>query len=123
MVLGLISHLSTLTSIIINDKCVDDAAMRWLFLIPKCCSHLKVLSMQELVLDMANVKEHEWKCRDLRDLGVRFKGLEDAQLIYGCIIDVCSQRQRSYRTSTADSIPAQVCRHLLQFNKLATVSL
>ncbi|KAG0274530.1 hypothetical protein BGZ96_004292, partial [Linnemannia gamsii] len=122
-VLGLIFHLKTLTSITINDKYVDDAAMRWLYVIPKSCSHLEVLSMKGLVLTMATVKEHEWECRYLRDLRVRFKGLEDAQLIYACIIDVRSQRQRPYRANIADSISAQVSRHLIQFSKLSIVSL
>lgn len=64
MVLSLMSHLKTLTTIKITNKCTDNATLRWLYLTPKTCSHLKVLSMQELVLDMTSVEDQEWSCLD-----------------------------------------------------------
>ncbi|KAF9536825.1 hypothetical protein EC957_009595 [Mortierella hygrophila] len=122
MVLSLISHLDTLTTIIITDKCTDAAVIRWLYLIPKSCLRLKVLSMRDLVLDIESVKEHEWRCEELTELHVRFKGLEDAQLIDGCIKDVCNRRQLRER-SLQDYISSQVSNHLLEFIMLTTVSL
>ncbi|KAG0065471.1 hypothetical protein BGZ89_008295, partial [Linnemannia elongata] len=88
MVLSLVSHSNTLTTIIITDKCINAVAMRWLYLVPKSCSRLRVLSMRQLVLDMETVKENEWRCVDLTELHVRFEGLEDTQLIDGCIKDM-----------------------------------
>ncbi|KAF9279135.1 hypothetical protein BGZ88_000158 [Linnemannia elongata] len=123
MVLSLVSHLNTLTTIIITDKCTDAETMRWLYLIPKSCSRLRVLSIRDLVLDMAIVKQHEWSCEDLTELHVRFEGLEDTQFIYGCIKDMCSRRQRPYRITPGDSISTQVSNHLLGFYRLTTVSL
>ncbi|KAK3836410.1 MAG: hypothetical protein JOS17DRAFT_478933 [Linnemannia elongata] len=123
MILSLTHHFSTLTTIIITDKCTDAMAMRWLYLIPKTCSHLKVLSMRDLVLDMATVKEHRWSCEELTQLHVRFKGLEDAQQIDGCIKDTYKRRRRSYSANTDDSISSQVSNHLLGFYKLTKVSL
>ncbi|KAF9099857.1 hypothetical protein BGX29_006908 [Mortierella sp. GBA35] len=122
MVLSLITHHDTLTSITIMDKCTDAATMRWLYLIPKACLRLEVLSIEELVLDMASVEEHEWCCRDLKELRVRFKGLEDAQSVDGCLKSVCFQRRRPSTCFTSmESISSRVSHHLLQFNKLTTV--
>jgi hypothetical protein len=123
MILSLFSHLNTLTTIKITDKYTDDETLRWLYLIPKSCSHLEVLSMQDLVLDMESVEEHEWICKHLRELRVRFKGLEDIQLIDECLRKVCLQRQHPSPFSALHSTPLQVSRHLLQFEKLTTVSL
>ncbi|KAG9068325.1 hypothetical protein KI688_010591 [Linnemannia hyalina] len=122
MVLSLISHLDTLTTIIITDKCTDAAAIRWLYLIPKSCLRLKVLSMRDLILDMETVKEHEWRCEELTELHVRFKRLEDAQLIDGCIKDICNRRQLR-RRSPQDYMSSQVSNHLFGFIMLTTVSL
>ncbi|OAQ27739.1 hypothetical protein K457DRAFT_139180 [Linnemannia elongata AG-77] len=123
LVLSLIYHVNTLTTIIITDKCTNAKAMRWLYLIPKSCSHLRVLSIRDLVLDMAIVKQHEWSCEDLTELHVRFEGLEDTQLIDGCIKEMCSRRQRPYRITPGDSISTQVSNHLLGFYRLTTISL
>ncbi|KAF9146640.1 hypothetical protein BGX30_011832 [Mortierella sp. GBA39] len=123
MVLSLISHINTLTTIIITDKCTDAAAIRWLYLIPKSCLRLRVLSMRDLVLDMETVKEHEWRCEELTELHVRFKGLEDAQLIHGCIKDVCCRRHLQYHANPGSSISSQVSNHLFGLFMLTTVSL
>ncbi|KAF9153963.1 hypothetical protein BG015_002222 [Linnemannia schmuckeri] len=123
MILSLISHLNTLTTVIITDQCTDATAMRWLYLIPKSCLHLEVLSMRDLILDIAIVKEHKWGCQDLQELHVRFRGLEDAQLINRCIKDICSERKRPYRARTGDSISSQVSSYLVEFYYLTTVSL
>ncbi|KAF9153964.1 hypothetical protein BG015_002223 [Linnemannia schmuckeri] len=122
VVLSLISH-NTLTTIIITDQCTDATAMRWLYLIPKSCLHLEVLSMRDLILDIAIVKEHKWGCQDLQELHVRFEGLEDAQLINVLIKEWYLQRQRRYYAGSTDSIAAQIFRHLIGFSKLTTVSL
>ncbi|KAG9068326.1 hypothetical protein KI688_010592 [Linnemannia hyalina] len=120
MALSLITHNNTLTSFTITNKCVDPAVMKWVYLIPMSCSRLQVFSAEELVLDMKSVEEHEWSCQDLRELRVRFKDLEDAQLIDACLRVVCSHRKRASRFSTVYS---QVYHHLLQFDKLRIVSL
>ncbi|KAF9272482.1 hypothetical protein BGZ88_004744 [Linnemannia elongata] len=104
LVLSLIYHVNTLTTIIITDKCTDAKAMRWLYLIPKSCSRLRVLSMRQLVLDMAI-------------------GLEDTQLIDECIKDMCSRRKKPYCITPGNSISKQVSNHLLEFYRLTTICL
>ncbi|KAG0065470.1 hypothetical protein BGZ89_008294 [Linnemannia elongata] len=123
LVLSLIYHVNTLTTIIITDKCTNAKAMRWLYLIPKSCSRLRVLSIRDLVLDMAIVKQHEWSCEHLTELHVRFEGLEDTQLIDGCIKDMCSRRKKPYCITPGDSISTQVSNHLLEFYSLTTICL
>ncbi|KAG0272306.1 hypothetical protein BGZ96_005389 [Linnemannia gamsii] len=124
MVLSLICHLKTLTTVILTDKCTDRATLRWLYLIPKSCSHLEVLSMQEVVLDMDSVDDHEWSCKYLRELRVRFEGLEDARDIIECLKNVYIQRRRpNTHLPAVESISSRVSRHLLQFDRLAIVSL
>ncbi|KAG0373855.1 hypothetical protein BGX24_011164 [Mortierella sp. AD032] len=122
MLTGLATHCDTLTSITITDKCTDEAAsMRWLYLIPKMCLNLKVLSMEKIVLEMYSVNEHKWRCNDLRELRVLFKGLEDPKPIDECLTSVCLQRRRPGLRATNESISSQVSQHLLQFPKLTTV--
>ncbi|KAF9326424.1 hypothetical protein BGZ91_001938 [Linnemannia elongata] len=123
MVLTLISHLNTLTTIIITDKCTDAETMRWLYLIPKSCSRLRVLSMRDLVLNIATVKQHAWSCKELTQLHVRFEGLEDVQLIDRCIKYMCDRRQGHCRVNAENSIQSQVSNHLLGFQMLTMVSL
>ncbi|KAK5817007.1 hypothetical protein F5H01DRAFT_342211 [Linnemannia elongata] len=123
MVLSLISHSNTLTTIIITDKCTNAEAMRRLYLIPKSCLRLWVLSIRDLVLDMAIVEQHEWSCEELTELHVRFKGLEDTQLIDGFIKEMCYQRQRPYEFYPGDSISEQVSNHLFRFYRLTTICL
>ncbi|KAK5817008.1 hypothetical protein F5H01DRAFT_321005 [Linnemannia elongata] len=123
MVLSLVSHSNTLTTIIITDKCINAVAMRWLYLVPKSCSRLRVLSMRQLVLDMETVKENEWRCENLTELHVRFQGLEDTQLIDGCIRDMCSRRKKPYCINPGNSISKQVSNHLLEFYRLTTICL
>ena len=61
------------------------------------CSRFQVFSAEELVLDMATVKEHEWSCRDMRELRVQFKDLCNAELIEECLRDVCFHRKHASR--------------------------
>ncbi|KAF9129765.1 hypothetical protein BGW39_003837 [Mortierella sp. 14UC] len=121
LLLSLTTHYDTLTSITITDKCTDAEEMRWVYLIPKMCLNLKVLSMEELTLEMELVEEHQWRCQDLQELRVRFKGLEDLKAIDECLISVCSHRRRPSSRVTSESISSQVSQHLLQFCKLKTV--
>ncbi|KAH7053599.1 hypothetical protein BKA57DRAFT_454060 [Linnemannia elongata] len=123
MVLTLISHLNTLTTIIITDKCTVAETMRWLYLIPKSCSRLRVLSMRDLVLNIATVKQHAWSCKELTQLHVRFEGLEDVQLIDRCIKYMCDRRQGHCRVNAENSILSQVSNHLLGFQMLTMLSL
>ncbi|KAG0293933.1 hypothetical protein BGZ96_002047 [Linnemannia gamsii] len=59
MAFACISHLDTLTSLTITVKksLVDISyAMEWVYYIPKLCSNLKVLSIQEVVLEMKEIE-------------------------------------------------------------------
>ncbi|KAG0268066.1 hypothetical protein BGZ95_002633 [Linnemannia exigua] len=122
MLVGLSAHSDTLTSITITDKCTNsDESMRWLYMIPKMCLNLKVLSMEDIVLEMSSVNEHQWRCHDLKELRVRFRGLEDPKAIDECLTSVCLQRRRPGLRATNGSISSDVLQHLLQFPKLRSV--
>ena len=122
MALSLITHNITLTSITITYKCVVPTIMKWIYLIPMSCSRLQVFSVEDLVLDMALVLEHEWSCQNLSELHVRFKGLESAQAI-DTFLKLISFVRRNPSSNCVNSSWMQIFNHLRQFNRLTTVSL
>ncbi|KAG0277834.1 hypothetical protein BGZ95_005246 [Linnemannia exigua] len=124
---GLITHQDTLTSIISRDGIQDYESMRWVYLVLKQFRCLQVLHLDTIRLNMNIVEKNEWACQDLRDLRVRFKGLEAPNDINKCLKELCLARRspiaRSLvRFSGADqTVPTRVVRHLIQFLQLKTV--
>ncbi|KAG0268479.1 hypothetical protein BGZ96_006696, partial [Linnemannia gamsii] len=51
------------------------------------------LSTEELVLDIVSVEEHKRGCKDLQELRVQFRGLEDTQAMCEYVRFVCLKRQ------------------------------
>lgn len=122
MALSLITHNNTLTSITITDKCLDLAAMKWVYLISKTCLCLQVYSSEVLILDMASVMEHERGCRDLSKLRVRFKGFESAQAI-DALLKLISSLKRNPSSNCVNNSWRQIFNHSRQFDRLTTVCL
>ncbi|KAG0288587.1 hypothetical protein BGZ96_007684 [Linnemannia gamsii] len=89
-----INHMQTMTSITITDELPPVAnhpdMMKWVYFIPKLCLHLQYLSIEKLVLDMDTVQKHQWSCHDLKELRVKFRGLESEEDIERCVMEVCA---------------------------------
>ncbi|KAF9090878.1 hypothetical protein BGX29_011256 [Mortierella sp. GBA35] len=119
-----IDHLQTITSItIIGDELPQEASRKWIYHIPKLCLHLEVFSIEQLAMDVETVEEHPWSCKNLKELRVRFKGLEDSQSIDACLATACSRRRSGSSETKLNAISERVIQHLLQFQQLKTVSL
>ncbi|OAQ21997.1 hypothetical protein K457DRAFT_143634 [Linnemannia elongata AG-77] len=123
--LGLVSLVDSLTTIRITGDAQDATTTRFLSVIMKLCRNLQVLSFETLVYDVEAVEKSQWKCKDLRELRVRFKGLDTPQKIDGCIKKLCSSRRSGgialTRRKDVDMISTRVVQHLLQFKKLRTL--
>ncbi|KAG0296143.1 hypothetical protein BGZ97_004624 [Linnemannia gamsii] len=125
--LGLLSHLDSMTSLTITDDKQDKEVTQMVFLIVKLCRNLQVLSIESIVCDVEIVEKARWACQDLRELRVRFKGLDSPRDIEGCIRQVCGQRRsgrdETYVSRSLDqgSILGRIAQFLLQFKQLKTV--
>ncbi|KAF9123323.1 hypothetical protein BGW39_009108 [Mortierella sp. 14UC] len=118
-----INHMQTLTSVTIADELAepDSPVMKWLYFIPKLCLHLEYLSIEKLALDIGTVKRHHWSCRDLRELRVRFKGLESGEDIGRCAKQVYAWRQTGSMLPVDGTIVSRVSHYLIQFTQLSVV--
>ncbi|KAK3833240.1 MAG: hypothetical protein J3R72DRAFT_514983 [Linnemannia gamsii] len=139
-VLGLITHQNTLTSLYIlktygptnsdaaqEDRALKDPIVEWLYMIPRLCHRLQVLSLELFVCDINEIESHVWACADLRELRLRVKGLDSDQDIEMCLKQV-RDRRRAYnlevkKPQNSETIVTRVARHLLQFMHLKTVCL
>ncbi|KAF9080517.1 hypothetical protein BGX23_002025, partial [Mortierella sp. AD031] len=124
--LGLITHQETLTSIRIMDKIQDPSLMQWFYFLPRLCRNLEVLSIEQLVLNMDAVEKHRWSCEKLKELRVRFEGLDTPQDIDGCLMNICvrsctSDTPLAGPGTNMETISSRVTHHLLHFKKLKTV--
>ncbi|KAG0273084.1 hypothetical protein BGZ95_011114 [Linnemannia exigua] len=121
-----ISHLQTLTSITLEGtlRQHDSPEMQWVYFIPKLCLHLKVLSMEGLILDAKTVEDQPWTCLGLQELRVRFKGLESNGDIAWSVTQVCDLRRAVdftlVRLQDKDTVLSRVTLHLVQFKQLST---
>ncbi|KAF9127949.1 hypothetical protein BGW39_005460 [Mortierella sp. 14UC] len=144
-VLGLIAHQDTLTSVTITSGSTPTAtptttevaktcsatrklvAMEWLYMIPRLCRHLRLLSMEPLLCEMDSVEKFRWRCRDLEQLRVQFKDLNKPQDVDLCLQQVCDWRRfgiaGSAMTKLKDEneLSTRVVQHLLQFQQLSVV--
>ncbi|KAG0296144.1 hypothetical protein BGZ97_004625 [Linnemannia gamsii] len=127
-ILGLIAHQDSLTSVSITNAGViiqDESSLKCLYMIPRLCRRLQFLSMESIAYEIERVESRKWVCKDLRELRVRFKGLDTPNEIDGCLKQLCSMRQSGV-TSLAqpmapDAIVTRIAHHLLQFKQLRTV--
>lgn len=121
--LGLISHQETLTSVTITNELLDATSMQWVHLIMKLCGNLEFFSFESLECNMTDCV---WRSRNLKELRVRFMGLETKQDIDECVSQLCWSRKISCfiwarGPRTRDAIFPQVAQHLFQFKKLRAV--
>ncbi|KAF9146269.1 hypothetical protein BGX30_002525 [Mortierella sp. GBA39] len=123
--LGLVSHLDSLTTVRFTGKAQNSASIQLLSVIVKLCRNLQVLSFESLVCDVEAVEKSRWGCKDLRELRVRFKGLDTPHDIDGCLGKLCAMRRTGgivvTRPIEMGTISTQVFQHLFQFKKLRTV--
>ncbi|KAG0313711.1 hypothetical protein BGZ97_009976 [Linnemannia gamsii] len=123
---GLTGHQETITSIVITDKLQGTQSMPWLYLIPKLCKRLQVLSLESFVVDMESIENHPWGCMELKELRTRFKDLDTPQDIDSCLKEIYRGRRSSAAsilnlTNDKGAVLERVSGHLLQFKYLRTV--
>lgn len=117
-----INHMQTMTSVTITDELPPEAnhsfMMKWVYFIPKLCLHLQYLSIEKLVLDMDTVQKHQWSCRNLRELIVKFKGLECEEDVEQCVMEVCAWRRLGANPPLEGTMVSRVVHHLSQFDRM-----
>ncbi|KAF9107574.1 hypothetical protein BGX29_005933 [Mortierella sp. GBA35] len=108
---------------------------QFLQLIPRTCSQLRIMDFHLHEMDMDVVEMGEWKCKALRRLRIRVKGLDTKKKILGAIAlwRAGWRAQRLTKPSTdsgvsvldvqlsSATIEARVARHLLKLTNLETV--
>ncbi|KAF9189321.1 hypothetical protein BGZ50_000844 [Haplosporangium sp. Z 11] len=92
---SILVHNDTLRSLVITPAIQADkekepayqqqANDRAILLVPRICRKLQVLSFESVVMDMDLIEDHEWACKDLRELRLKIKGLESPAEIDGCL--------------------------------------
>ncbi|KAF9134229.1 hypothetical protein BGW39_007700 [Mortierella sp. 14UC] len=80
---------------------------RFLQLIPRGCSPLRILDLHLHEMDMDVAEVGKWTCKDLKTIRIRVKGLDTKEKILKAI-----------HSGTDMSFEARVARHLLKFEKL-----
>ncbi|KAF9120934.1 hypothetical protein BGW39_010977 [Mortierella sp. 14UC] len=110
-------------------------------MIPRECSHLNEFDLFLHEMDMDEVEQAEWACKDLKTLRIRVKGLNTKERIFKAIAlwrKGCWRRRRvkAVETTTIGGsmellvdqqdmldypLEARVARHLLKFQKLENV--
>ncbi|KAF9080743.1 hypothetical protein BGX23_001738 [Mortierella sp. AD031] len=130
--LALLGHQETLTSVVltqlyskIDPRTPDQNPLigKLIGLLLRSCRRLEVLSIKGHQMDMAIVEGPKWVCEDLRELQVRFRGLQTAATVDNCLKQlVASKSGRDPELFLEKgSVGERVCRHLLQFQKLKTI--
>ncbi|KAF9900751.1 hypothetical protein EC991_006924 [Linnemannia zychae] len=132
-VLGLVAHQHSLTSIVVTkpitknspEALPNDSTMQWVYMIPRLCRHLQVLSLGPFVCDIGDIEDNEWVCRDLHELRVLFKGVRYPQNIEACIDLICTQwrvgRASMVLSKDKETVVARVARHLVRFKRLRAI--
>ncbi|KAG9061047.1 hypothetical protein KI688_007676 [Linnemannia hyalina] len=123
--LGLVSHMDSLTTIRFTGEAQEATSMQLLSVTMKLCRNLQVLSFESLVCDVETVEKIRWGCKGLRELRVRFQGLDTPEDIDGCLKKLCVTTRSggigSTRHLDKDTISTRIVQHLLQFKQLRTV--
>lgn len=135
VLLGLLEHQATLTSIILTPSSAkiepstpDEVAssQKLIRLVLKSCGRLKILSVEGHKMDVGLLEDERVACMDLEMLRVRFYGLETAVLVDECL-ETLSARKRASAGVVDEldegvaSIGERVCYQLMQFKKLKNV--
>ncbi|KAF9434019.1 hypothetical protein BGZ76_008681 [Entomortierella beljakovae] len=95
--------------------------------IPCLCSNLETLYMPQHIMDMDDVEDTPWKCRNLKFLAVRIKGLDTKKVVDKTLMllargkYVIQTTGNWDTTSLGNSIEARVVRHLSQFPNLSQI--
>ncbi|KAG9061073.1 hypothetical protein KI688_007702 [Linnemannia hyalina] len=135
VLLGLLEHQATLTSIIlvpstarIEPSTSDEVptSQKIIRLVLKSCACLEILSVEGHQMNVDLLEDEIVACMDLQELRVRFYGLGTAVLVDECL-ETLSARKRDI-AGVVDApgkngalIGGRVCYQLMQFKKLKTV--
>ncbi|OAQ24318.1 hypothetical protein K457DRAFT_1899433, partial [Linnemannia elongata AG-77] len=135
VLLGLLEHQATLTSIIltplatsIEPSTPDNVtnSQKLIRLLMKSCHRLKTLSVKGHQMDISLLEDERVACMDLQVLRVRFYGLETTVLVDECLEALSAKKWASAGVveepyKGGPSIGERVCYQLMKFNKLNAV--
>ncbi|KAF9136433.1 hypothetical protein BGX30_011192 [Mortierella sp. GBA39] len=135
VLLGLLEHQATLTSIILTPSAAriepstsDEVttSQKMIRLVLKSCAYLEILSVEGHQMNVDLLEDEIVACMDLQELRVRFYGLGTAVLVDECLETLSARKRDS--TGVLDvpdkggaSIGERVCYQLMQFKELKTV--
>ncbi|KAF8933150.1 hypothetical protein BGZ47_011014 [Haplosporangium gracile] len=134
VLLGLLEHQATLTSIILTpsaakiepstpDEIVTSKKMIGLIL--KSCQHLCVLSVEGHQMDVSFFEDERIACMNLQELRVRFCGLGTTVLVDECLETLARRKISAESVGVHDrggvSVGDRVCCQLMRFKKLKIV--
>ncbi|KAF9538515.1 hypothetical protein EC957_006689 [Mortierella hygrophila] len=135
VLLGLLEHQATLTSIILTPSAAriepstsDEVptSKKVIRLVLKSCACLEILSVEGHQMSVDLLEDEIVACMDLQELRVRFCGLETAVLVDECL-ETLSEKKRDNAGAVdapskgGASIGERVCYQLMQFKELKTV--
>ncbi|KAK3811481.1 MAG: hypothetical protein JOS17DRAFT_779896 [Linnemannia elongata] len=135
VLLGLLEHQATLTSIILTPSSAsiepstpDEVAtsQKMIRLILKSCGCLNILSIGGHQMDVCLLEDERVACMDLQELRVRFYGLGTEALVDACL-EMLTERKRASAGAVdgsdkgGASIGERVCYQLMKFKKMKKV--
>ncbi|KAF9148485.1 hypothetical protein BG015_009781 [Linnemannia schmuckeri] len=137
--LGIFGHKETLTHIrldcftpdvpIVSMSDPNPSVKSLVSIIFQICPLLEVFSAKAHQMDIAAAEKYKWVCGGLRELSIRFKGLDTVPAVDDCLerLSLLHSRDGGLRHEIggnyigADSVGYRVCRKLLSIKKLKTV--
>ncbi|KAG0375836.1 hypothetical protein BGX24_008595, partial [Mortierella sp. AD032] len=133
VLLALLEHQHTLSTIVMTvHKPVEpstpdsvQASKKIIGLLLKSCRRLTTLSITGHQMDLNFMEEQEVVCDDLKELRVRFHGLDTSVAIDSCISRLSDRKKLGVGLVDAsdgggETIGKRVCQQLMRFRKLKT---
>ncbi|KAK3833275.1 MAG: hypothetical protein J3R72DRAFT_453428 [Linnemannia gamsii] len=134
VLLALLEHQHTLTTIVMTvHKAVEpstpdsvQASKKIIGLLLKSFRRLTTLSITGHRMDLNSMEEQEVVCDDLKELRVRFHGLDTSVAIDSCLSRLSNRKKLGVGLVDAsdgggETIGKRVCQQLMRFRKLKTV--
>ncbi|KAG0209311.1 hypothetical protein BGX33_005699 [Mortierella sp. NVP41] len=132
--LGLLEHQETLTTVILshnhpeiepNSPDKNPAAKKLIALLLRSCRRLEELSIEGHRMNVVTLENQDWICENLRDLRVRFHGLETEAAVDYCLEQLMARKKGEVANAIdnggGDSIFDRICLQLFRFKKLKTI--
>ncbi|KAG0268022.1 hypothetical protein BGZ95_002661, partial [Linnemannia exigua] len=134
VLLALLEHQATLTTIVmtvpgpVEPSGLDSipSSKKFIGLLLKSCRRLTTLSITGHQMDVDSMEENEIACNDLKELRVRFSGLDTSAAIDSCLSRLVARKRIGDglvdgSEGGGGAIGKRVCQQVMRFTKLNTV--